>query len=76
MNVFKAIEILKSFKSKDFARAGEQATEDFYLSKGPLEGPHGRFQHTLEPTFRDLGLPTQLNKGTIELLRDCEVGNS
>ena len=70
---FQAVEVLENFKWEDYARAGEEATEDFFLPQGPLVGPNGSFQHTLEPTFRDYGLPTKLNRGTIELLRDCEV---
>jgi len=69
----KAVRILRNFRSEDYARVGETATADFFLSKGPLEGPNGGFQHTLEPRFRDLGLPTQLTRGSIELLGDCEV---
>eukprot|EP00210_Caulerpa_lentillifera_P001976 g1895.t1 len=69
----KAVSLLESFKEEDFARMGETATMDFSLAAGPLIGPNGKFQHTLEPTLRDYGLPTKLNRGEIELLRDCEV---
>ena len=69
----KAVEILENFTTADFARVGEEASENFFLKQGPLEGPYGPFQHTLEPTFRNYGLPTRLNRGAIELLRDCEV---
>jgi len=64
---------LEDFKEEDFARMGETATIDFTLPAGALQGPNGKFQHTLEPTLRDYGLPTKLNRGEIELLRECEV---
>lgn len=51
------------FKETDFARAGNQAQMDITLDEGPLE----QFPHSMEPQLRQLGLPTALKKGMIEM---------
>ncbi|QDZ23055.1 mRNA turnover protein [Chloropicon primus] len=64
----------------EFAKAGAKAKETVSFSKGKVDGPHGnKLEHTLEPTLRKNGMPTKLNKGTIELITDftlCEKGES
>jgi len=57
------------YQQKDFPRAGWVATETVQLKAGPLPG----FSHAIEPHLRELGLPTKLNFGVIELLRDYDV---
>eukprot|EP00355_Strombidium_rassoulzadegani_P008209 CAMPEP_0168615904 /NCGR_PEP_ID=MMETSP0449_2-20121227/4745_1 /TAXON_ID=1082188 /ORGANISM="Strombidium rassoulzadegani, Strain ras09" /LENGTH=249 /DNA_ID=CAMNT_0008656659 /DNA_START=15 /DNA_END=761 /DNA_ORIENTATION=- len=62
---------LKEFEVEDFAQQGQTATYTVFLQKGTeaLEG----YAHSLEPTFRQLGLPTKLNFQKIELLSDVYV---
>lgn len=55
-------QVVESFRSQEFARAGTEAAEDFVLPAGPLEGPDGPLPHTLEPGLKQHGLPTKLNK--------------
>ncbi|XP_059144649.1 mRNA turnover protein 4 homolog [Physella acuta] len=57
----------------DYARSGAIATQTVVLEEGPLP----EFSHSLEPQLRQLGLPTQLKKGVIQLLNEhtvCEKG--
>jgi len=56
------LKIFKEFEDLGYARAGSEATEDFELAEGPLEGPTGPLPHTVEPTLRKYGLPTRLKK--------------
>ncbi|GMH34380.1 hypothetical protein BSKO_02214 [Bryopsis sp. KO-2023] len=65
---------LENFRREEFARVGQEATASFSLSRGVVEGPNGeKIPHTMEPTMRKYGLPTFLNRGTIELMADHEV---
>lgn len=69
-----ALKTLRNFRREEFARVGQEATSSFSLSRGVLDGPNGeKIPHTMEPTMRKYGLPTVLNRGTIELLADHEV---
>ncbi|BFZ21104.1 hypothetical protein BsWGS_24143 [Bradybaena similaris] len=69
-------EVLKYFDElyiPDYARSGTVATQTVELEEGPLP----EFSHSLEPQLRQLGLPTQLKRGVIHLLRGhtvCEKG--
>ncbi|KAK3741821.1 hypothetical protein RRG08_018521 [Elysia crispata] len=57
----------------DYARSGTVAAQTVVLEEGALP----EFSHSLEPQLRQLGLPTQLKKGVIHLLREhtvCEKG--
>ena len=70
---------LEGITEPEFAKAGHKATETVDYSAGPLEGPNGKLEHTLEPTLRKNGMPTKLNKGVIELITDytlCKKGES
>merc|ERR1739848_855795 len=63
MPLEKVKEELETVVEPEFAKAGARAKEE----------------HTLEPTLRKNGMPTKLNKGTIELISDftlCERGES
>ncbi|RUS83542.1 hypothetical protein EGW08_008721 [Elysia chlorotica] len=57
----------------DYARSGTEAAQTVVLEEGALT----EFSHSLEPQLRQLGLPTQLKKGVIHLLKEhtvCEKG--
>lgn len=58
-----------SFGEADYARAGDEATDDVVLPKGPLP----QFSHSIEPHLRKLGMPTSLVRGVITLLKDYTV---
>lgn len=63
------IEWFKDYKAPEFARSGFVATRDVILPVGPLED----FSHTIEPHLRRLGLPTSLEKGVINLIKEYQV---
>lgn len=60
---FFAYRYFNHFKEMDYARAGNRAQMDITLDEGPLE----HFTHSMEPQLRQLGLPTALKKGRIEI---------
>jgi len=64
-------EWFKKFSVKDYARSGNTATENITLEEGALD--ENTFQHSMEPSLRKLGLPTELRKGIIHLTRDYDV---
>lgn len=57
-----------SFSEPDYARSGFIATETRVLPQGPLT-----LDFSLEPRLRQLGLPTVLKDGVIQLLGDFTV---
>lgn len=59
----------KDFSDKEYARAGFVATKDVILPQGPLAD----FSHTIEPHLRRLGLPTSLERGVINLIKEYQV---
>ncbi|KAG7164891.1 mRNA turnover protein 4 homolog [Homarus americanus] len=65
-------EVLDYFENKRYPvhpHAGDLAGETVELKQGLLE----QFSHSLEPHLRKLGLPTRLQRGIPELLRDHTV---
>ena len=65
-------------KFKDYARQGQHATSTFILKQGILKRDDLNFISSMEPLFRKLGLPTELQKGQIHLREDfvvCEKGD-
>ncbi|KAI1716451.1 ribosomal protein l10 domain-containing protein [Ditylenchus destructor] len=62
----------KAFAEDDFARAGTTIDQTVTLPKGLLKNMPG----SLEPQLRKLGLPTQLEKGEIGLIRDYTICNA
>jgi len=68
------LEYFENLAEPDFARTGGVCCETVILPEGPL--PH--FSHAIEPQLRQLGLPTQLKKGVVTLLREhtvCKEGD-
>lgn len=59
----------KNFSEMEYARSGFVATRDVILPVGPLED----FSHTIEPHLRRLGLPTSLERGVINLIKEYQV---
>ena len=51
----------------DYLRTGGIAEETVELDAGPLE----QFSHAIEPQLRQLGMPTELKKGVINLMQVC-----
>ncbi|KAK0403303.1 hypothetical protein QR680_016849 [Steinernema hermaphroditum] len=65
-------EVLQFFKTHvepDYARCGNEATEEVSLPQGPLP----QFAHSIEPQLRKLGMPTKLERGIVTLYEDFEV---
>merc|ERR1712168_677891 len=69
-------EVMKYFgehSENDYLRTGGIAEETVELDAGPLE----QFSHAIEPQLRQLGMPTELKKGVINLMQDytvCKAG--
>ena len=67
--------ILHTFRPASFARTGNPASRTFTLPAGTLYTRGGEIpieddvpvQHSMEPGFRKLGLPTKMNKGKVVL---------
>ena len=57
---------------KDFLRTGGIAHETVTLESGPLP----EFSHAMEPQLRQLGMPTELQKGVIHLIKEYTVCQS
>jgi len=66
------LEFFKDYAVLDYARSGFVPTETIVLPRGTIDMPF-----SLEPRLRQLGLPTLLSEGVINLLADykvCEAG--
>jgi len=59
-------------RQRDYARAGFVATETIELPEGPLMCGVEPMVHSMEPTVRALGLPSQLKNG----LFSCPYGGA
>ena len=57
------------YSCPDYARSGNTATEDVNIVAGSLD----KFQHTMEPQLRRLGLHTSLKKGIVTLDTDHQI---
>lgn len=68
-DVVDVLQWFKTYQATEYARSGFVATEDVILPAGPLED----FSHTIEPHLRRLGLPTSLEKGVVNLLKEYQV---
>lgn len=61
--VFLNCRYFEKFCVDDYARSGNEATEEVILEGGALP----EFSHSMEPQLRQLGLPTTLKKGKVFL---------
>eukprot|EP00735_Rhodelphis_limneticus_P014358 TRINITY_DN8370_c0_g1::TRINITY_DN8370_c0_g1_i1::g.29082::m.29082 TRINITY_DN8370_c0_g1::TRINITY_DN8370_c0_g1_i1::g.29082 ORF type:complete len:243 (+),score=51.19,sp/Q9UKD2/MRT4_HUMAN/51.13/2e-75,Ribosomal_L10/PF00466.15/2.2e-18,RNase_H_2/PF13482.1/0.016,RNase_H_2/PF13482.1/3.6e+03 TRINITY_DN8370_c0_g1_i1:43-771(+) len=65
----------ENYCETDYARSGYVASETVELPEGPLDDQ----PHSLETTFRKLGMPTALKNGVIVLRKDftvCRIGEA
>lgn len=63
-----------NYSKPEFPRAGTKATYTVTLDEGPLPDT---FIHSMEPSLRQLGLPTSLQRGIIQILKEhtiCKEG--
>ncbi|KAG5369988.1 Ribosome assembly factor mrt4 [Yarrowia sp. C11] len=71
----------ESFVREDYARAGQVSTVTFTIPAGVVHSTGGKIPaeddvpvvHSMEPTLRSLGMPTQLKAGKVELFAPYEV---
>mmetsp|Transcript_11575 Transcript_11575/g.71195 ORF Transcript_11575/g.71195 Transcript_11575/m.71195 type:complete len:175 (-) Transcript_11575:2432-2956(-) len=66
-------QVFAEFEELDYARTGMVAPETIQMDAGPIHGPMGPIAHTMEPTLRENGMPTKLNKGIVELVSDFQL---
>ena len=65
---------MKEKETKDFARVGQIATETIVCPEGPVKNTYDvPMPHTLEATLRKHGLPTKLNKGVVECVKEKTI---
>lgn len=63
-----------NYSEPEFPRAGTKASYTVTLNEGPLPDT---FIHSMEPSLRQLGLPTSLQRGIIQVIKDhtiCKEG--
>jgi mRNA turnover protein 4 len=60
-------------RALDYARSGCVATDDVVFPKGPLKRGQDPIPHNMEVQLRNLGLPTCLVNGVVELTREVVV---
>lgn len=68
-NVPDVLQWFKDYRAAEYARSGFIATKDVVLPQGPLKD----FSHTIESHLRQLGLPTSLERGVINLIKEYQV---
>lgn len=64
-----------NYSEPEFPRAGIRAAYTVTLDEGPLPDT---FIHSMEPSLRQLGLPTSLQRGVIQVLKShtlCKEGS-
>lgn len=64
----------KNYSEPEFPRAGTRAAYTVTLNEGPLPDT---FIHSMEPSLRQLGLPTSLQRGVIQVIKNhtiCKEG--
>ena len=65
---------MKEKETKDFARVGQIATETIVCPEGQVKNADDvPMSHTLEATLRKHGLPTKLNKGVVECVKEKTI---
>ena len=65
---------MKEKETKDFARVGQIATETIVCPEGQVKNAYDvPMSHTLEATLRKHGLPTKLNKGVVECVKEKTI---
>ena len=76
-----------NFIKDEFARSGNEATSTVVIPAGPLYSRAGQvaaeedvpISYTMEPMLRQMGMPTILQKGVVQLLGDytlCKEGKT
>jgi mRNA turnover protein 4 len=70
-DVSRAIEFFTFFSEDHYLHPGQVATDEVVIPAGV--GTFTRFSNTIEPYLRQLGLPTRLHEGQIEMLRSFTV---
>ena len=58
-----------SYGESDYPRSGFESTEDVSLEEGPLP----QFSHAIEPHLRQLGMPTELKQGVVNIRHKYQV---
>jgi len=73
-SVDKVEEWFNNYSEPEFPRAGTRAAYTVTLNEGPLPDT---FIHSMEPSLRQLGLPTSLQRGIIQVIKShtiCKEG--
>lgn len=68
------LEFFQEHAESDYLRTGGIALETVELEAGPLS----QFSHAIEPQLRQLGMPTELKKGVVNLMQHytvCKAGD-
>ncbi|XP_050548951.1 mRNA turnover protein 4 homolog [Daktulosphaira vitifoliae] len=72
--VHDVVKWFENYSEPEYPRAGTRATYSVILNEGPLPDS---FIHSMEPSLRELGLPTSLQRGVIQVLKEhtiCKEG--
>jgi len=73
--VDEVVQHFANLSSVDYARTGGICRETVVLPVGPME----EFSHAIEPQLRQLGLPTTLKKGIVNIIKEhvvCTEGDT